>query len=476
MKNKILSIFICMLTIMSCKIDDLNDSRKVIKEVSSANLLPNAQRALFNQMVTHGVFQQHYRLFAQYLAGTTFVDEETNYTDLKSFPTNNWSVFYKDVLSDLDLASTILQDEVLGGLTEEARKNRIAIIEILKVYTYHVLVDSYGDVPYTEALNIEFISPKYDDASDIYTDIIARLDVAISDLNDAHSSFGDADLVYDGDVSKWAKFANSLKLRLALRIADVDATKASAMASEAVNAGVFTSNEDNAALAYVDEQPNQNPAWFEIVNRGRTDYVAPETLVTTLLSLNDPRLPVYLDENVTPYVGGVFGDKNSFTNTSHISDEVLNATQEGVILDYAEVEFLLAEAAERSLVGGSADAEGHYNAAITASNEYWGVDSAVNTTYLTNPDVAYTTASGTWQEKIGTQKWIALFNRGFEGWSSYRRLGFPALPVTSVANNPVPRRVTYPIREYNTNNNNVSAAASKIGGDLLTTKVFWDAN
>ncbi|WP_035094048.1 SusD/RagB family nutrient-binding outer membrane lipoprotein, partial [Aquimarina macrocephali] len=114
--------------------------------------------------------------------------------------------------------------------------------------------------------------------------------------------------------------------------------------------------------------------------------------------------------------------------------------------DYAEVEFLLAEAAERSLVGSPADAENHYNNAITASITYWGGSSGDATTYLGQASVAYTTATGNYRQKIGTQQWIAFYNRGFEGWSSYRRLGFPNLNDSSEGN-PIPRRIKYPIRE-----------------------------
>ncbi|MEW7279869.1 SusD/RagB family nutrient-binding outer membrane lipoprotein [Aquimarina sp. 2201CG1-2-11] len=482
MKNKILYILIGMFTIMSCKIDDLNDSSKEVKIAPPEFVLTSAQKSLFDALVTHGVFENHFRLFSQYFAGTDFLSDQTNFINLNSFPTNFWLELNRNVLSDLELASQTLADNPITGEPVEITQNKNSILEVLKIFTYHVLVDSYGDIPYSEAIDIENLTPKYDDAKDIYTDIIARLDNAINLFDSGFGSFGEADVMYQGDISKWIKFANSLKLRLALRIADVDGTKASTMASEAVNGGVFSSNDDNATLAYEEASPNRNPAWFEIINRGRTDYVASEIIVNTMLPINDPRLSIYLDDNVSPFVGGPFGSINEYEDFSHIGSAVLNPSQEGVIMDYAEVEFLLAEAAERSLAGTSTDAEAHYNAAITASLEYWeatDVDNDPNTDdvaiYLANPGVAYTTASGTWQEKIGTQKWIALFNRGFEGWSSYRRLGFPDLPNTS-GGNPVPRRVIYPIREYNTNNNNVSGAASKIGGDLLTTKVFWDAN
>ena len=147
----------------------------------------------------------------------------------------------------------------------------------------------------------------------------------------------------------------------------------------------------------------------------------------------------------------------------------------GAILDYSEAEFLLAEAAERSMYGTPADAEGHYNAGVTASILDWGGTLAEASLYLSQNDIAYSTAAGTWKQKIGEQAWIALYNRGFEGWSSYRRLDFPVLAAPAEADiTQVPTRYTYPSREETLNGTNVEAAGTAIGGNTLTTKVFWD--
>ena len=119
----------------------------------------------------------------------------------------------------------------------------------------------------------------------------------------------------------------------------------------------------------------------------------------------------------------------------------------------------------------------HYKAAITASMENWGVDAASTATYLAQPAVAYATAAGTWQQKIGEQAWYGLYNRGFESWTSYRRLDFPVLLAPAAAYNgltAVPKRYSYPAREQTLNATNVNAAITAIGGNTLLTKVFWD--
>ncbi|WP_024773111.1 SusD/RagB family nutrient-binding outer membrane lipoprotein, partial [Aquimarina macrocephali] len=291
MKNsKILAILFCLFTIFSCKVDDLNVSDKQISEVPSTTLFTNGQRNLVDQMVTQSIFDNHLKFYAQYWAGTGFIGPETNFQDLKSFPQNYWNTLYRDVLSDLNEAARLIPEEEVFGLTEIDKQNRLAIIEILKVYTFHVLVDLFGDVPYSEALSLDdnILNPAYDDDQSIYTNIINQLNTAISNLNTSGKSFGDSDLIYQGDVSKWAKFANSLKLRLALRIADVDSNQAGTLATEAVNSGVFTANADNASLVYETTTPNTNPIWETLVNSGREDYVVAEAIVDIMQPINDP--------------------------------------------------------------------------------------------------------------------------------------------------------------------------------------------
>ena len=148
-----------------------------------------------------------------------------------------------------------------------------------------------------------------------------------------------------------------------------------------------------------------------------------------------------------------------------------------MILDYAEVQFLLAEAAERGFTVPSTAAE-HYEEGIRASMEYWGVAPADVTAYLANPEVAYATAAGDWKQKIGVQHWLALYNRGFEGWTVWRRLdftGFNAPPQMDLTD--IPKRFIFPIEEATLNNANLNEAIQLIGGtDSAQTPVFWDVN
>ena len=278
----------------------------------------------------------------------------------------------------------------------------------------------------------------------------------------------------------WNKFANSLKLKLGIRLSDFNTALSQSTVESAYAAGVFTSNADNALLTYESATPNTNPLWVDLVQSGRTDFVPANTLVDVMNTLEDPRRMTYFDENMGAgtYIGGIYGDNNTFGNYTHIvgyddGTSLHDPTLPGVLLDFSEVSFYLAEAGHRAWnVGGTADQ--HYTNGITASFDYWGA--ADLATYLADPAVAYATAAGDWRQKIGTQFWLAMYNRGFEGWTVWRKYDNPTFNLPVVTSNPVPTRYTYPVNEQNLNETNWSAASAAIGGDSQTTKIFWDVN
>ena len=483
--KKILLMIVVFTGILSCT-DDITGLNQNIKDatvVPAAYLFTNAEKNVVDQMVSTNVNLNVFRLFTQQWTETTYTDESNYDVGTRTIPDNHWAVLYRDVLKDLKESRKFLATEVYVGSPQEiadqeiVRSNKGHVIDILTAYSYSVLVDTFGDVPYTEALDIEaFPNPKYDDAETIYRDLLAKLTTASNALDLGFDSFGTADLVYGGDVSKWKLFANSLRLRLAINMDDVDHAYASAQALAAVSDGLIMNNGDNTALAYLGTQPNANPVFVDVVASGRNDFVPTSTFIDKMNALNDPRRALYFTQIGGIYEGGTPGASNNFDNFSHIGDVLLEPDFEGLIMDYSEVEFLLAEAVQRGIaVGGTA--ESHYSAAITASMSYWGVSAVTIAAYLAQPSVAYATAAGTWQQKIGEQAYLALYNRGFESWTSYRRLDFPVLiaPVDADVNQ-VPTRLTYPAREQTLNATNNTAAAAAIGGDILLTKIFWDVN
>jgi len=337
----------------------------------------------------------------------------------------------------------------------------------------------FGDIPYSEALDVDnTTTPKYDDAATIYADLFKRLDAAYAKLDASNGSFGSADLYNGGDVAKWKLFAQSLKLKMAIVVADVSSLGSKAKAEAAFTEGVIASQDDNTSMVYLGAAPNTNPLYLDLVASGRHDFVATSTIINPMLATSDPRLPLYYTKIDTVYLGATYGTSSPYDSYSHLTSAIEVPSFECVLFSYEEVEFYLAEAAERGYsVGGNA--ESHYNAGITASIKYWGGTDADATAFLANAGVAYTTATGTWQEKIATQSWIASFNRGFNGWTTWRRLDFPVFvvpPTPATEDGTIPVRFTYPVNEQTLNRANYEAASSAIGGDKMITKLFWDKN
>ena len=281
------------------------------------------------------------------------------------------------------------------------------------------------------------------------------------------------DLIYAGDVGKWIAFASTLQMQMGMIIADVDDATAKSSV-ESANATAMASAATDAKVNYYLTSPSQNPLYVDIVLGGRPDYVASEDLMTQLITLNDPRKSQFFGvNNDGKYVGGIVGKVNDFPAMSKPSAKVSAADAPLVLLDYVQAEFLRAEAIERGYNVPGTAAE-HYNNAIKASIISWGGSAADADTYLAQPAVAYATATGTWRQKIGFQKWIALYNRPFDGWTELRRFDFPVLTAPVGAKSGFPNRFPYPTNEQQLNGTNYKAAAAKMGDDKVEFKLFWD--
>tara|TARA_B110000503_G_C7169351_1_gene423557 strand:- start:3903 stop:5321 length:1419 start_codon:yes stop_codon:yes gene_type:complete len=467
-------ILLSSVLIVSCapdeKYEDLNRDPNKPTQVSAESLFNASTKSLFNQMESPNINTNVFRLLTQYWTQTTYNDESNYDLNNRRVADNHYSEMYRDVLYDLKDAKSKI-----------STPNKIAMISVLEVYTWQQLVDTYGNIPYSAALQgLLEPTPEYDDAKTIYEDLIVRINTAISTFSiSGDAGFTGSDQIYGGNITQWLKFANSVKFKLSMRIADVPSmtTLSQTNAQEAVTAGIFSSNADNATLDYESNSTNANPVWSNLIETGRNDFVAANTLVDYMNTISDPRRPIYFDQNLgaNTYTGGIYGAVNNFAVFSHVGTQLKAQTFRGVLLDYTELEFLLAEAAERGYaVGGTT--ESHYNAGITASMNDWGVATADIATYLAQPSVAYTTATGTWRQKVGFQFWLAMYNRGFEGWSVYRKYDAPVMNIAAVANIPVPKRYTYPLREQTLNLSNYNVAVAAIGGDELDTKIFWDVN
>jgi hypothetical protein len=415
-----------------------------------------------------------FRFTTSQWAMAVYQDEAQYDFQTRAIPNQWWNGMYRDVLADLRESSRLINAD--ASLLPKEKANKLAILDIMEVYTFGILVNSFGNIPYTEALNAAKLFPKYDDAKTVSADLITRLNADIAKLDASAAGFTSSeDVVYKGSVSKWVKFANTLRMKLAMIVADENASAAKT-AVEASDAGAISASSDNGLFTYLSASPNQNPLHVDIVLGGRQDYIAAKDLMDKLIGWNDPRKSAYFStNNAGNYAGGIVGKVNTYVDFSRAGAKVIAADAPYVLADYVETEFLRAEAKERGFnVAGTA--EQHYNNAITASILYWGGSAADAAAYLAQPEVAYTTAAGNWKQKIGTQKWIALYNRSYETWTELRRLDYPVITAPVNAKSGFPTRLTYPNTEQTLNGTSYTAAAAAIGGDVLTTKLFWDKN
>jgi len=448
--------------------ESLNIDQKNPSEVPAGGLFTNALKNLGDQMNSCSVNANVFRLYAQYWAQTTYPDESQYNQITRNIGGNIWNTLYRDVLQDLKGAKELVSN---GEAPSQAQ---LGIIKFMEVYAFSVLVDTFGNVPFTEALEPENPSPVYDDAATIYTALASHLDEAIADLSSGAGFDASQDIAYVGNVAQWRQAAVSLKLRMAMRLADSNPSASQAMAESAFSAGPIVANADNFGINYLASAPNTNPLWVSLVQSGRKDFVAANTLVDAMNPNDDPRLPTFFQMYEGAYVGGTYGNANGASSNSDLSELIKMPDFKGDLITAAEVHFLLSEAAARGYsVGGTAEA--YYNSAIGVSMDEWGVSTSDAATYLALPEVAYPTADGDWMQKIGSQKWVAMFNNGNEGWTTWRLfdLGLNGPEVDGVTLD-IPTRFLYPVSEATLNGSQYDNAASAIGGDSKTTKIFWD--
>jgi hypothetical protein len=434
-------------------------------------------------LIYQSTMMQHFATTAGYWNGD-------KYTWNSGYASSLWDRYYTGPVKLIEDILAQLRDE---GSPEEM----IAIARIWRVTIYSRLTDLYGDVPYSEAGKgyLEgILKPKYDAQSEIYADMLAELEAAVGALGSGTSGWGDADIIFQGDQGKWQRYGNSMMLRLGLRLLKVDPSAAQSWASKAISGGVMSSNSD---IAYI-----QHTAGPEGINKNGNGEVFsadgnPRISKTFMDFLEgDPRQPILCarrsDGSTDP------ADLKGFPNGLDASlllaltgEENTNAYAEpnrSVITGedapmffqtYAEVEFMVAEAGVRWGLGGNP--ETHYNNGVTAAMKMLALygdggvisDAAITAYLSTNPYDA-----GNALEQINTQYWAATFLNEYETFANWRRTGLPVLiPVNypgNETNGTIPRRLTYPQGEENSNAENYAAAEAAQGPDVLTTRVWWD--
>jgi hypothetical protein len=464
--------------------EDINSNPNEPASVSPGFLLTSAQKSIMDRMNDSFWGSRRGMQLAQHWSSNQY-SNESRYQFRTEVTNSSWSGFYAGPLQDLqqiiDLNTDFAEDMAGFG----SNGNQIAVAKLLQAWSFQMLTDAWGPIPMSEALQgVLNTTPNYDSQAAVYAGIMGLINDAMSSMDDGAGPQGDQ--VYGGDMMMWERFANTLKLRVAMRMSDVDPAGAKAAGEAALGGSIIDDNMYNAQFPYIDAAPNNNPVNEDY--KTRNDFAASNTMVDWMTALNDPRMGVYFSPNLEGnFVGEVYGldEANAALtpndNVSQRGAAVLAGNFPGIFLDAAQTHFLVAEAAERGW-GNGLDAEAAYNAAITYSMQWWGLtDADAINAYLGQADVAYATAAGDWKQKIGSQKWAALYMQGHEAWAEVRRLDAPTLNACADGHlggdGSVPARFQYPLDEQTLNNSGWESGVSELNGsDALETKLWWDVN
>lgn len=421
-------------------------------------------------------------LYVQHISETQY-NEDARYQGVNFDFTGYYTGPLMDLQTIIDLnTNENTRDDVLTG---GSNANQIAVARIMKAYFYHIMTDRWGALPYSEALQgSDNFSPAYDLQQDIYADLIAELKAAVAQMDNGAGVVGD--ILFDGDMAKWEQFANTLRMRIALRMSEVDPATAQSEFEDAVSDGVIT---ETVWYPYLAESNNQNP-WYSRFQT-RTDYAISNVLADTMKALGDMRATAFADPapvadngNGTTELSEVIGLDYHLEDPGTVPNDDISFPGQALraqdaplaIFSMAEVYLSMAEAAERgwSVPGTAAS---NYNDGIQASWEQWGVYDATDlANYMANPEVTY--AGGpAGLDQIAYEKWVALYGNGYEAWAEWRRFDHPILtphPFPLNQSGQIPVRHAYPATEANLNSASYNAAVNAQGPDDTTTNLWWD--
>lgn len=406
---------------------------------------------------------------------------------------------------------------ILARADSVTNVNILSMTRILKVLQMSIMTDLYGDIPYFQAGLGYFngiYAPAFDKQSEIYPDMLKELAESVSALNPGSHIPSAADFAYSGNITKWKKFSYSLMLRLAMRLQKVDPATAQSWVAKAIAGGVMTGNDDSYMIHFPGDGTDQgtNPVSRNLgpsdnITRGEVlhgNLQWSNTFINTMRSRNDPRLgQIASVGEVGVGTGTSLGDtlaahQLGLPNGLDIAPSGTNINQYSVmniftykansplmILTYAEVEFLTAEAIERGWATGSAitayqnGQEAALRQMASYNPSFMPTPGSVTAYQMTNPYPA----NGTMVQKmnqIGTEKWLLLADtyNGYEAWADWRRTGFPVLTPINYTGNPtngtIPRRLIYPTEQLTLSSAEYQKALTNQGPDLLTTRVWWD--
>lgn len=406
----------------------------------------------------------------QYYAGHRGQPNQYARYDITSSATDGlWSNMY-NVLIDLKAIEN----------NAEKTNDRVylGVSQLLQAYSFSVLTDLFGDIPYTQSLLLSSnITPAYDKQEAIYDSLLLLIDKGIVNVSsNTGVNPGSFDVIYGGSISKWTAFGNSLKLRLLNHLSLRRPTVALTFLQ--TNPSLIELNTNDAKVVFGSLPANANPIHQFDVLSGRKDNAVASTIVNKMKTLSDPRLSVYFKPVVNGTLAGQILGNSPGNDTDDASENLYSRTGSAyasinspvVLISAAEVNFIKSEIYFRA--GNSSAATTSYNTAITQDLASLGLSSS-SSAYLSNPLVVYNNTL----ERIMEQKWITMYQGAYEAFTDWRRTGFPILLPASNnrTNDVIPRNLPHPQIEINVNGNSLKAGPGiPLPYVDLAKKVWWD--
>lgn len=482
-RKTVVVAFIGMVSI-SCEkhLADLYDNPNAVTTIDDSALFTKAVRSLFQGTTDNGSshfagMHAHY-----YVAGSTWRAPD-QYGD-------GHDGDYNSILND-GYSGTIRHiEEVLELTATEGTQNNVrnAMANVIAVLGYAKITDAFGDIPYTEGgkgKSADIIQPKYDTQESIYKDMIIRLTNSIAVLKTADPAQGypGSDPIFNNDLEKWVRFANSVRLRLAMRLRYADTGLSQSTVTQCLSEPLMETPDHDAFMIETEGTGN---AWFTR-RTGFPSIKMSVTIIDQLQGTGDPRLPVFVSLNGNGEYSGI---TNGLTDAAFGASDFANRSDMGLALSSSESKLYVITAAETWLLRAEAalvydndpaTANTLYRTGIETSLNQWEVDATEISTFMASP--AATLAGANDEEQIGVQMWLALTPNFFESWSHIRRTGYPAIPVRTsddlskgATNGIMPSRFNYSSFEQGSNSSNVQEAISRQGENKIDTPVWWDKN
>ena len=494
----IISAVVSGLTGCTERWEEMNTDPNRLTNLPDEYLFTNAVRGAFND----GSQYYNTTFGGQYSHIFVASNWERDVDKYNGFGTKDYPEYiFEDVYnSSIRNVVEVLKMTSEGGEYENRWHNAQA--QIIAVISFSKLTDTFGDVPYSEAGMAKYgvMLPKYDKQEDIYADMVARLENSIAVLEEPEAKdnvyASDVDPIYQADVDKWIRFANSYRFHLAMRARFADPAKYEPIIAQCLSDDLIEENGQNPTLMTSDSKSDlYNPWWWRWneSQEGTYNLVWAEKFINTLKETNDPRLYFYAIKNPAgKYVGlpnGLTDEAYSTWNRKDVSipsGEFFAKNQPIYMITAAQITLLRAEAALYDIQNTGGDANALYQEAIRLSMEQWDINSDSIDNYLANESEA---SLGTDTEdnfrKISTQMWITSVPNAFEAWCTIRRTGYPVIPQRTspfldpgITDGYMPTRVSYPItKEKTINGENMQVAIDRLpNGDQIDEKVWWDVH